>query len=308
MTIEDVRPVLVVGATGAVGGEVTAALLTAGAPVRVLVRDPDRVADLPAGVERAQGDLHDPESLNRALAGVRSAFYVSPHEADEVKLARNFVEACERAGVRLVVAGVHVHDRNPLRQVLFRLLFGLYLRHYKGKLELARAIERSNTRPVLLVPSNFMQNDDVFLDDIEAGEFCQPLAGVNRVDLRDVAQAAAVALTDDEFPSGAYNLVGPETLSGKQCAEVWQRELGRPVRYVGDDERAWKPAFARHLRGRKLADWEASFGALSKLKVKTSAADLAETRRLLGRKPRRYDEYVHDRAAARQVEARVPKT
>ena len=80
------------------------------------------------------------------------------------------------------------------------------------------------------------------------------------------------------------------------------------MRYVGDDERAWKQAFARHLHGRKLADWEASFRALSTLKVKTSAADLEETRRLIGREPRRYDEYVHDRAAARQVEARVPNT
>ena len=308
MTTEHSRPVLVVGATGAVGGEVTAALLAAGARVRVLVRDPDRVAELPESVERAQGDLHDLESLTRALIGVRSAFYVSPHEVDEVELARNFVEACERAGVRLVFAGVHVHDRNPVRQVLYRLLFSLWLRHYQGKLELARAIERSNTKPVVLVPSNFMQNDDVFLDDIHAGEFCQPLAGVNRVDLRDVAKAAAVALLDDEFPSGAYSLVGPETLSGKQCAAVWEHELGREVRYVGDDERAWKQAFARHLHGRKLADWEASFGALSKLKVKTSAADLEETRRLIGREPRRYDEYVRDRATAFQVEARVPKT
>jgi uncharacterized protein YbjT (DUF2867 family) len=308
MTTEASRPVLVVGATGAVGGEVIAALLATGARVRVLVRDPDRVSDLPGDVERAQGDLHDPASLTRALTGVRSAFYVSPHEADEVELARNFVEACERAGVRLVFAGVHVYDRNPVRQVFYRLLFRLWLRHYQGKLELARAIERSNTRPVIVMPTNFMQNDDVFLDDIQAGEFCQPLAGVNRVDLRDVAQAVASVLLDDEFPSGAYSLVGPETLSGKQCAEVWERELGRQVRYIGDDERAWKEAFARHLHGRKLADWQASFTALSTLKVKTSAADLEETRRLIGREPRRYDEYVHDRATAHQVEARVPNT
>ena len=153
-----------------------------------------------------------------------------------------------------------------------------------------------------------MQNDDVFFDDIHAGEFCQPLAGANRVDLRDVAQVAAVALLDSEFPSGAYSLVGPQTLSGKQCAEMWQRELGREVRYVGDDERAWRQAFARHLHGRKLADWQASFKALSTLKVKTGAADLEETRRLLRREPRRYDEYVHDRAAAHQAGARVPNT
>ena len=42
--------------------------------------------------------------------------------------------------------------------------------------------------------------------------------------------------------------------------------------------------------------------------MKTSAADLEETRRLIGREPRRYDEYVHDRATAYQVEARVPNT
>ena len=191
---------------------------------------------------------------------------------------------------------------------MYRLLFRLWLRHYQGKLAVAKAIERSATNPVLLIPSNFMQNDDVFLDDIAAGEFCQPLAGVNRVDLRDVAQVASDALLDDEFRSGAYSLVGPESLSGEQCAAVWQRELGREVRYTGGDESAWKAAFARHLQGRKLVDWEASFGALSKLKVKTSAADLAETRRLLGREPRRYDEYVQDQVAARQLEARTPNT
>ena len=68
----------------------------------------------------------------------------------------------------------------PAQQVMYRLLFRLWLRHYQGKLAVAKAIERSATNPVLLIPSNFMQNDDVFLDDIAAGEFCQPLAGVNR--------------------------------------------------------------------------------------------------------------------------------
>jgi len=150
------RPVLVVGSTGAVGGAVTQALLDAGAPVRVLVRDPDRAADLPANVERAQGDL--PTGTTCSVP--------SPVSGPPSTSAR----------VRLVFAGVHVHDRNPVKQVMYRLLFRLWLRHYQGKLAVAKAIERSDTNPVLLIPSNFMQNDDVFLDDIAAGEFCQPLA------------------------------------------------------------------------------------------------------------------------------------
>ena len=42
--------------------------------------------------------------------------------------------------------------------------------------------------------------------------------------------------------------------------------------------------------------------------MKTSAADLAETRWLLGREPRRYDEYAQDQVAARQLEVRTPNT
>ena len=42
--MNDPRPVLVVGASGTVGSEVTNALLARGASVRVLVRDPGRVA------------------------------------------------------------------------------------------------------------------------------------------------------------------------------------------------------------------------------------------------------------------------
>jgi len=83
-----------------------------------------------------------------------------------------------------------------------RLLFATLLPHYQGKLRLARMIADSNTRPVVLMPSNFMQNDDVFRDDILAGHFPEPLAAVNRVDLRDVAQVAVRALCDDAFPAG----------------------------------------------------------------------------------------------------------
>jgi len=192
---------------------VTQALLVAGASVRVLVR---HRSGRPTSRRTSSG--RRATCTNRTTCSVPSPMSGPPSTS---------------ARVRLVFAGVHVHDRNPVKQVMYRLLFRLWLRHYQGKLAVAKAIERSDTNPVLLIPSNFMQNDDVFLDDIAAGEFCQPLAGVNRVDLRDVAQVASDALLDDEFRSGAYSLVGPESLSGEQCATVWQRELGREVRCTG---------------------------------------------------------------------------
>src|SRR5512143_2730217 len=68
-----VEPILVVGATGTVGGLVVERLRDAGAPVRALVRRPD-VARLPAGVEVTAGDLTAPESLDPALDDVRAVF------------------------------------------------------------------------------------------------------------------------------------------------------------------------------------------------------------------------------------------
>jgi len=85
----DIRPrhILVVGATSAVGREVAAALVAADVPVRVFVRDPARTAHLPDQGQRHVGDLRAPAEVEAALRGVRAAFYVSPHEHDEVAMA-----------------------------------------------------------------------------------------------------------------------------------------------------------------------------------------------------------------------------
>lgn len=288
-------PVLVIGATGSVGSAVVAALHEAGLPVRTLVRVPQRAIALPHAVQRHQGDLRRPEDLRAALLGVRAAFYVSPHEADEVALATGVVAACEQAGVRLVFAGVHVTGR-PVQRLLGRAMFAVLLRHYRGKLRLARMIERCQADPVVLVPSNFMQNDELVRADILGGEFPQPLGRVNRVDLRDVAEAAVVALRDDTLPSGAYPLVGPRSLGGAECAAVWADVLGRPVAYTGGDPERWEAAFQRVLTGRKAEDFLASFRALGRLRVPTSPADVAATTRLLGHPPRSYEAYVEDTA------------
>src|SRR5437867_12359335 len=65
--------VLVVGATGDLGGRAVDALLARGKRVRSLVRegtDPSRPAA--KGVDIARGDLLDPASLERAMIGFRA--------------------------------------------------------------------------------------------------------------------------------------------------------------------------------------------------------------------------------------------
>jgi uncharacterized protein YbjT (DUF2867 family) len=281
--------VLVTGATGSIGREVTAALLARGAAVRALVRSPERTSALPPGVEPVVADLRDAPAVEAALGGVSAALYVSPHDPAEELMAGNFVAACERQRVRLVFAGVHAGGPTAVSRWLMRRLARLILPHYR--------ISSSRGGPVVFGLTNYYQNDELIRADILDGRYGLPVsrAGVNRIDLRDVGEVVAGAMTDPAFPTGSYLLAGPESISGERAAQVWGEVLGRPVRYDGDRP-DWADAFARTLDGQKLADFQRTYAVLARRGVPTSARDLAATTRLLGRPPRRYETYVLDTA------------
>ncbi|PNY79600.1 SDR family oxidoreductase [Deinococcus koreensis] len=290
------RPILVIGATGAIGSQVVRALLARGAPIRVFVRSPGKVAALPAHVERAVGTLEDPEAIDRALQGVQAAFYVSPHDELEEVFAEHVVSACERAGVRLVFSGVHSGGKTRLARFAQRTIFGLLMPHYRGKLRLAERIRTSRTRPVILMPGNYYQMDEVCRAELLAGRYPFPMGLVPRVDTRDVGEAAARALLDPSVPGGDYALVGPESLSGAMTAAHWAAALGRPVTHV-PDLAVTDALFGRAYGGRKALDCQKSYRTVGKVKVKTSAAELRQTEDLLDRAPRSFAEYAREVAS-----------
>ena len=285
--------ILVLGGTGLMGREVLGALRRRGVVPRVLVRDPARLTTR-EGVEAHVGDLRDPAALRRAMKGVDVVFHISPHEADEVELTRTVIDACEEEGARLVFAGVHVTAANPVLGWFVRRFYGLLLPRYRGKFAIGRMVEASANDPVILCPSNFMQNDEVLLDVIRGGQFVHPCSpkGLNRVDLRDLGEVAANVLLDPSTPSGSYAVVGPRSLTGPECARVWSEALGVPVRYAGDDDAALDAALTEHLGGQRRDDWLSSLRKLRGFAVNASPEELAQTERLLGRRPTDFRDFV----------------
>jgi uncharacterized protein YbjT (DUF2867 family) len=289
--------VLVVGGTGTVGGATLRALLARGVSVRALVRSEQSANTLPRSerLETVRVDLEDGASLRRVLTGVQAAFYVSPHEPNEEEIAETFIGSCEEQGIRVVFVGVHISGANRLARAVHRWLYGRLLPHYRPKFRIAERARVSGANPVVLMPTNYFQNDELFRPELLGGTYLQPFEhAMNRVDVRDIADAAVRACTDLSLPSGAYYVVGPESLDAATCAEIWSRALGTSVRYPGVDPARISAALARTLTGKKLADFRASYEVLSKFGSKTEPAELAETRALLGRDPIAYTRYVKD--------------
>jgi len=53
---------------------------------------------------------------------------------------------------------------------------------------------------------------------------------LSMVDLQDMAEAAAIVLTEPAHVGATYELAGPESLSQVEAAAILSRHLGRPVR------------------------------------------------------------------------------
>jgi uncharacterized protein YbjT (DUF2867 family) len=213
--------VMVTGATGQIGGAVSAALTRDGVPFAVLVRDPARLAPGLAAETRVANYRHGAQ-LDRALSGMRSLLLIVPDEGVELALA--VVDAAVRAGVEEVVRISAIGASATSRSELLR-------NHAAGE----EHLERSGMRYTHLRCNSFFQNVVWFRPWIEArGEFywCGADAPVAWVDARDVARTAAAALTGGGHTGATYDVTGPAAITWTDMAEEFSAALGRPVRAV----------------------------------------------------------------------------
>ena len=230
--------ILVTGANGTTGSAVVRALVERGAPVRALVRHPDKLAATP-GVEVAIGDFDDADSLAAALVGVDHAYLVGASSPDQVSQEAAFIDAAVAAGVEHIVALSVIGADSPGVEAL---RFGAAHQRVEAALTGA-AIEHT-----LLRPNGFFQNLLGQAAAISGANAIfsplSPAAGVSYVDVEDIAAVAALALTEPGHTGKAYTLTGPEALTDDEIAVRFTQVLGRPIAHTQVPLEATKEALA----------------------------------------------------------------
>jgi uncharacterized protein YbjT (DUF2867 family) len=251
---KDRGTVLAVGAAGKFAGLVVPALARRGAKVRAFIRKADESdAVRKAGAtDVAIGDLSDLPSVQRALQGVESVFYVAPaFLPKEADLGAAFVTAARQAAVRRFVFSSVIHP------VLTELV------NHAAKIPVEEAVLNSAMEYVFLHPAMFFQNFAAAFPKIrETGIFGEPWSNDTRfshVDYRDVAEVAAIALTEDRLLYGTFELCAEGNLNRWDVARLISEVIGREVKPVKVDiskpTKKTEPGDEQKAMLQKMFDW-----------------------------------------------------
>lgn len=226
--------VLAVGAAGRFAGMVLPELAKRGVTVRALIRDPSEADTVRAhgASEIAVADLQDMKALGAALTGVQRMFYIAPaFSKDEAGMGRHVVDAASRAGVQRFVFSSVIHP----------ILSALVNHIAKGPVE--EAVLTSGMEYTFLHPAVFFQNyAAAWPNVVKTGVLAEPYSAdkrMTRVDYRDVAEVAAIALTEDRLLHGTFELCAAGDLNRHDVAALMGRALGRATEVRSPSFDAW---------------------------------------------------------------------
>ena len=248
------KPILVTGATGAVGRQVVSQLVAAGARVRAMTRNPD-AASLPPEVEVVRGDLTVPESLTGCLDDVDTAFLVWTAPASAAPAAVSTIANGARRLVFLTSPHRTSHpffqQPNPLATMFA---------------EIEQLIEASGLRWTFLRPGMFAANSlSWWAPQILAGDVVRwpyadaPTAPIHE---RDIAAVAVRALVDAGHENADYVLTGPESLTQREQLATIGDVVGRPLRMeeISPEDARLELGFPPPAMNMLLNAWAAAIG------------------------------------------------
>lgn len=116
------------------------------------------------------------------------------------------------------------------------------------------------------------------------------------MDVRDIAEAAAIALTSDGHQGKTYNLIGPSILSGPDAASIWSGLLQKEIRYGGEALDPWEQQMRQMMPSWAAFDMRMMFQGYLERGFVAGDEDVKALTQLLGHPPRRYEDFARETA------------
>ena len=242
--------ILVTGAAGKTGRAVIKALAARGEVVRALVHRPQQasIAADAGARDMVAGDMRDQAVMDRAAGAasqVRAIYHICPNMSpDELSIGEVAVRAARAAGVEHFVYHSVLHPQTEA------------MPHHWQKLRTEELLFETGLPYTILQPAAYMQNILAYWARIvQDGIYAVPYATEARlsmVDLEDIAEAAAIVLTEEGHAGATYELVGVDVLSPAGVAGVLAQQLGRPVHAQAVDLEVWE----KGARASGLGDYQ----------------------------------------------------
>jgi uncharacterized protein YbjT (DUF2867 family) len=226
--------ILVTGATGQQGGATARELLSKGHRVRAMTRKPEGEkarALAGRGAEVVKGDLDDPASVERALAGAWGAFAVqNTWEAGverEEEQGKRFAELAKKAGVRhLVYTSVgSAHRRTGIP-------------HFENKWRVEETVRRAGFPSyTILRPVFFMENfaSPWFLPALQEGKLAvgaRPDTVLQMIAVQDIGKYALRAFERSEEMNRAEVDIAGDQHTMPETAAILGKAMGRDVQFA----------------------------------------------------------------------------
>lgn len=290
MTTSTTPTILITGATGNVGTELTKYLASRQIPFRVMVRTPQNVETVAAidGAEAVIGDFNDATSVAAALNGMERVFLLTNSSAQAETQQTTFVEQARRAGVTHLV---------KLSQWAADIDSSVRFLRYHAAVE--KVIKRSGLAYTFLRPNLFMQGLLGFKEPIlKQGKLFAPVGNskISVVDVRDIARVLAAALTEEGHEGKTYNLTGAEALSHQEMCDKLSATLNRPIQFVDVSPAEMRKALA----GIGFPEWQADgliedYAHYQRGEAVSVTSDIEN---VTGRPPHSFAEFARDYAPA----------
>lgn len=272
--------ILVVGASGTVGSELSRLLLAQG---HTVLKATSRT---PTAPDQVQLDLVSGAGLKAAFDGVDRAFLLAPpgHADQEALLAPLIDEARARQLEKVVLMtamGANADENAPMRKA-------------------ERRLEASGLAYNIVRPNWFMQNFNTFwIAGIQQqGQIFLPVgtAKGSFIDARDIAAVAAELLTRSDFDNRDFDLTGPRALDHDEVAAILSKASGRTIGYTEITPEAMLQGLLDAGLPKPYADFLIVILGYFKAGYAERTTDAVAT--ITGRAPRTIEQYAADYRAA----------